>query len=82
VILGLRAFDLTDVYRGRYGYGDEANAVSWAARRAGREFGRRFDHIFGPEALMVRDCGYVQAWREAEPRLSDHAAVWARFDWR
>jgi hypothetical protein len=37
VILGLKAFDLVDVYRRLHEYGREPNPVSWApARRAAR----------------------------------------------
>lgn len=81
VILGLKAFDLHDAYRTRHGYGAGTEAVSWAARRGGREFGRRLDHIFASEPLRLRDCGYLEEWRQGEDRLSDHAPIWAEFDW-
>ena len=80
VILGLRAFDLSDVYRARFGYGVEAQAVSWAARRTGKEFGRRLDHIFASEELRLMNCGYLEDWCTSG-NLSDHAPIWAEFDW-
>ena len=91
VILGLKAFDLHDVYRRKLGYSREENPVSWAPARAknsqltaeehDRKFGRRFDHIFMPPELPVSGCGYRQEWRKGESRLSDHAAVWVDIDW-
>jgi exonuclease III len=91
VILGLKAFDLVDVYRREQGYAPEANAVSWvpARRKDSRltpeqhdqEFGRRFDHIFIPPEFSVNDCAYREEWRKGESRLSDHAAIWVDVDW-
>ena len=77
VILGLRAFDLTDVYRELHGYGREARAVSWATMRNGREFGRRFDHVFAARSLEPWTARYLEAWRSE--RLSDHAAIEVTF---
>jgi endonuclease/exonuclease/phosphatase family metal-dependent hydrolase len=45
-----------------------------------KEFGRRLDHIFASEALRLMDCGYFEDWRRSR-NLSDHAPMWAEFDW-
>lgn len=91
VILGLKAFELEDVYRRLHGYGRTPNPISWVPRQPkdstrtpeehDREFGRRFDHIFAPPQFPLIGSGYIETWRAGKHRLSDHAAVWAAFDW-
>jgi exonuclease III len=75
VLEGLAQRDLTDVFRllGRFPPGDQ----SWYWRGFGREVGRRFDHVFASKDLRPQEAGYLHGWRER--KLSDHSAVWARF---
>ncbi len=44
IAVGLQAFGLRDAYRSLHGY--EEPAHSWVAKNRGREFPRRFDHVF------------------------------------
>lgn len=71
VVLGLADYDLADVFRRIHGYG--AAGTSWVARRNGREWPRRFDHVFASQRLGAYGCRYVDEWRTAG--LSDHAAM-------
>jgi endonuclease/exonuclease/phosphatase family metal-dependent hydrolase len=76
VILGLRAFDLANVYVDHPAEAASSDDWSWVAKNGD---GRRYDHIFASAMLRPTSCGYVHAWRKQ--RLSDHSAVWADFDW-
>ncbi len=77
VMHGLQRYDLTDVFRGLYGFAEPA----WSKRdvRLGHEsWRRRFDHIFAS-----RDAGAVRCWHDYEPEedgISDHVPVLADFD--
>ena len=75
VVLGLGEHDLPDVYRALNGY--TATDFSWFARRAGKSWGRRYDHIFASRRLKPIACRYLHAWRKQ--RLSDHSAIEADF---
>lgn len=75
VILGLAEHDLADVFRRLNGYA--ARDVSWILRRKGKEFGRRYDHVFASEELEATSCCYLHVLRKA--RLSDHAPIEADF---
>jgi endonuclease/exonuclease/phosphatase family metal-dependent hydrolase len=76
VLIGLRAFDLADVYVDHPAETASPDDCSWVARNG---TGRRYDHIFAARALRPKECGYVHSWRKQG--LSDHSAVWATFDW-
>jgi endonuclease/exonuclease/phosphatase family metal-dependent hydrolase len=56
-----------------------ADAFEWATRTVGPTVGSLFsvDHIF-TRGLRPSQAGRVTGTREA----TDHAAVWARLDWR
>lgn len=71
VVVGLADYDLADVFRRFHGYG--VDAASWVARRNGREWPRRFDHVFASQQLGAYSCRYVDEWRTVG--LSDHAAL-------
>ncbi|WP_157465550.1 endonuclease/exonuclease/phosphatase family protein [Cellulomonas sp. Leaf395] len=71
VMLGLAEHDLPDVYRALNGY--SAAEASWVALRRGRQWGRRYDHIFASSALTATACRYLHDWREQG--LSDHSAI-------
>jgi exonuclease III len=71
VIVGLRAFDLPDVYRDLNGY--EVEEFSWYWKGRGKQIGRRFDHIFASASLGASSCSYEHGSREAG--LSDHSAI-------
>jgi hypothetical protein len=58
-----------------HGYG--AAGASWIARRNGREWPRRFDHVFASQQLGAYACRYVDEWRTAG--LSDQAAMGVDF---
>jgi exonuclease III len=74
VLLGLKAFDLTDVYRDQAGYeGVGSEEGSWVARNRGREFPRRFDHVFASHHLRPWQFRFRHDLRTAG--LSDHSAV-------
>lgn len=74
VILGLKSFDLTDVYRDVVGYDAvEAEAGTWVARNRGREFPRPFDHVFASHHLRPWTFDYRHDLREVG--LSDHSAA-------
>ena len=75
VLEGLAVHDLTDVFEllGRFPPDDN----SWYWRGFGREAGRRFDHVFASKKLSPQKAAYLHGWREQ--KLSDHSAVWARF---
>jgi len=75
VVLGLAEHDLADVFRGLHGY--SATDASWVARRGGKEWGRRYDHIFAARRLAATSCHYLHSWREGG--LSDHSAIEADF---
>ena len=75
VVLGLAEHDLTDIYRGLHGY--RAPEASWVARRGGKDWGRRYDHIFAARRLAATSCHYLHGWREAG--LSDHSPIEADF---
>jgi endonuclease/exonuclease/phosphatase family metal-dependent hydrolase len=73
--VGLRDFDLPDVYRELHGYGVQESI--WLMVRKGRTTSRRFDHIFASRRLSAISCEYVHDLRENG--LSDHSAIKARF---
>jgi len=75
VLLGLQAYDLTDVFRALHGY--EREAASWVLKRKDKRFPRRFDHVFASASLGARSCEYLHGCREAG--LSDHAMLEAVF---
>ena len=58
VLLGLKKHGLQDAFRAAEGYGVEER--SWVSRRAGREFPRRFDHVFLSEELRPETASYLQ----------------------
>lgn len=67
---------ISDVYRLLNGY--SGNGFSWAMKRKGNEFLRRYDHVFASRELKPILCDYLH-----EPRLnglSDHAAILVEFD--
>ncbi len=76
VIIGLAEYDLKDVHRVLHGF--EKQDVSWVMRRHGKEYGRRFDHIFASQRLRPRSCAYLHPLREQ--RLSDHSPIEACFE--
>ncbi|CAN5592761.1 exodeoxyribonuclease III [soil metagenome] len=76
VITGLGEYDLKDVFRLLNGF--EQRDVSWVSRNRGREYGRRFDHVFASQRLNATTCAYLHMLRE--PGLSDHAPIEARFE--
>lgn len=69
---------LVDVYRLLHPDGDDR---SWVWRGAGREVGRRFDHVLASLSLQPQSMDYRHEWREPSPghRLSDHSGVVVRF---
>ncbi|HEY8292936.1 MAG TPA: endonuclease/exonuclease/phosphatase family protein [Thermomicrobiales bacterium] len=85
VLTGLAAFDLTDVYRMRHGYGRQE--FSWYHPSSGNGF--RLDHVLASRSLRARECCYLEAFRTPHPeryiglgfnKLSDHAAMEVDFD--
>lgn len=75
VVLGRGEHDLSDVFRALHGHA--ATDTSWVARRGGKSWGRRYDHVFASRRLRPTACRYLHAWREQ--RLSDHSAIEADF---
>ncbi|MCX5691149.1 MAG: endonuclease/exonuclease/phosphatase family protein [Planctomycetota bacterium] len=75
VLVGLREFDLNDVFRRVNGYG--APAFSIEMKRRSTVTRRRFDHIFASESLGAVSCNYLHELRE--DGLSDHAPIEALF---
>ena len=75
VLVGLREFDLADMYRLLHGYAKQE--FSWYTRRQGKLIGRRFDHVFASAQLQPARCEYLHTFREAG--LSDHSAIEAVF---
>lgn len=76
VIVGLRSYDLGDVFRELNGYGVEE--YSWYWRGRGRRIGRRFDHVFASRRLRATECRYVHDVRTSG--LSDHSAILVDFE--
>jgi exonuclease III len=76
ILTGLAEYDLPDVYRALNGY--EVEDQSWLLRNRGREFPRRFDHVFASTWLTAVECGYLHDWQTAG--MSDHAPIEVRFD--
>jgi exodeoxyribonuclease III len=74
VIVGLRRFDLGDVYRTLYGH--KKVAYSWYPRWSHNRGGRRFDHIFASASLVPKRCAYLPRRKRG---LSNHRAVEAAF---
>ena len=62
---------LIDAYRSLHGYGRQE--FSWFVRRGQTRIGRRFDHAFCSQELVIGRCEYLHEVREAG--LSDHAAL-------
>jgi exonuclease III len=76
VLVGLREFDLHDVFRAVNGNGRQAS--SWYWRSGTRQVGRRFDHVFASKILRPHRCDYLDALRLQG--LSDHAPIEADFE--
>ena len=76
IISGLKDYDLEDVYRKLYGY--EKQEYSWVAKREGKEWGRRFDHVFAAKELNPIEAKYVHEVRTE--KISDHSAMEVTFD--
>jgi exonuclease III len=75
VIVGLKEFDLPDVFRQINGY--DAEQFSWYWGKGSHRVGRRFDHVFASAALGATECRYIHDVRERG--LSDHSAILAVF---
>lgn len=75
VLVGLREFDLTDVYRRLNGYERQESSWYWCGRTP--PIGRRFDHVFASKSLNAVECRYVHEWRENG--LSDHSGMVVTF---
>lgn len=75
-IVGLREYDLEDVFRLLHGY--QRVDYSWVLRRKGKETQRRFDHIFAAAALRAVSCEYLHDARKVG--LSDHSPIEAVFE--
>lgn len=76
VIRDLTEHDLPDVFRLLHSF--ERQEMSWVMRRHGKEYGRRFDHVFASRSLRPVACGYLHPLRELG--LSDHSPIEARFN--
>lgn len=76
LVVGLREWDLPDVFRDLNGY--ERRDVSWVFHtRSRRKAAHRLDHILASASLRPIHCDYLHEWREAG--LSDHSAMVATF---
>ncbi len=75
VITGLAEYDLGDVYRHLHGFGKQD--VSWVMWRLGKQYSRRFDHVFASQRLNLKSCGYLHSLREQG--FSDHSPIEACF---
>jgi exonuclease III len=75
VLLCLKEFDLSDVYRSLYGY--KVQDYSWYTNNKGVRIGRRFDHVFASQALNPVSCRYLGSFREES--LSDHSPIEVEF---
>lgn len=75
VLVGLREFDLADVFRGINGY--QMPAFSIQIRHGSTVTRRRFDHILASSSLAAVSCAYLHDLREQG--LSDHAPIEAVF---
>jgi exonuclease III len=75
VLLGLKEFDLSDVYRSLYGY--TVQDYSWYTNNKGVRIGRRFDHVYASQALNPVSCRYLGSLREEG--LSDHSPIEVEF---
>ena len=75
VLVGLREFDLDDVFRRFNGY--HLPAFSIEMRHGATITRRRFDHIFASHSLAALSCDYLHGLREQG--LSDHAPIEAEF---
>jgi len=75
VLVGLKKFDLSDVYRYLYGY--MVQDYSWYPNNRGIRIGRRFDHVFASQALNPVSCRYLESLREEG--LSDHSPIEVEF---
>jgi exonuclease III len=77
LLLGLREFDLRDVFRLLNGF--DRRDVSWVMHtRARRKAGHRLDHVLASASLNPSSCDYLHEWRESG--LSDHSAIEAIFE--
>lgn len=85
VLLGLAAFDLTDVYRALHGY--TRQEFSWYHPVSNNGF--RLDHVLASRFLQPQACRYLDDFRTVAPerftghtftKLSDHAAMEVDFD--
>ncbi len=75
VLVGLREFDLDDVFRRINGYKVPAFSIEMKHRNTLTR--RRFDHILASRSLGAVSCSYLHALRERG--LSDHAPIEAVF---
>ena len=75
VMVGLREFDLSDIFRHVNGY--EVQAFSIEMKHRSTITRRRFDHIFASRSLEAVSCHYLHDLREQG--LSDHAPIEAVF---
>lgn len=75
VLVGLREFDLHDVFRLLHGFEKPAHSIEM--KHGLTITRRRFDHIFASRSLEAISCEYPQEIREQ--RLSDHTPIEAIF---
>ncbi len=73
VIVGLKPFDLPDLFRELNGW--KRKEYSWIHEQSGR--GVRLDHVFASRRLNPTACDYIHSFRT--DGLSDHSAIWASF---
>lgn len=71
VVGGMRALDARDVFRDLNGY--HARDASFCLKRNGKEFPRRFDHIFASNGIQFSRCYYRHEARTLG--LSDHSMI-------
>lgn len=76
IFMGLRKYDLKDVYRQVNGYEDYD--YSWMHKWKETRTYRRFDHIFASSRLKPKNCAYLHSF--LEEGLSDHAPIVAVFE--
>jgi exonuclease III len=71
VLRGLERHGFVDAFRSSHGFG--RREFSWFSNNRGERVGRRFDHIFVSNELVVVTCEYIHHVRENN--LSDHSAL-------
>ena len=75
IITGTAKFGMRDVFREKHGYKGSVGGDAYSHQTPGHD--RRLDHIFASDELKVTEAQYEMDW--LKNRLSDHAALWARF---